>query len=216
MSRVDDQPSLRERKKRQARQQILAAAQRLIRSRGYQATTMREIAAAAELSYQTLYNYFPTKADILRTLLSEQVADLTRRYEALLAAWEGTLPDALDALNTLSFAAIADGDRALWRIATLEFLQQSNATVRMFRMIDEMAHEMLKRLLVLARNRGELANDVHLPTLGNVLFDLADYALLRFILDPALTLEAALSALGDEVRLVLSPHLSNTTEYPSS
>ncbi len=202
-----DEQSLRARKKLQTRGQILAVAERLIRDRGYEETTMRDVARAAELSYQTLYNYFPTKGEILRTLLSDQVSDLARRYETLLADWDGDLPDALDALNTLSFAAVAEADRTLWRIATIQYLQQSEDASRVFRLIDEMAHDLLKRLLMRARTRGELGDDVHLPTLGNVLFDLADYALLRFILDPALTVEAALEHLGEEMRLVLSPHL---------
>lgn len=208
-------PSLRARKKLQARRQILAAAERLIRTRGYGETTMRDVARASELSYQTLYNYFPTKGEILRTLLSEQAAGLAGRYETLLSGWQGELPDALDALNTLSFAAVADGDRALWRIATLEYIQQSNDAARVLLLISGTAHDLLKRLLVLARNRGELADDVHLNTLGNVLLDLADFGLLRFILDPELPVEAALVALGEEMRLVLSPYLTDREWEPT-
>lgn len=216
MAADEDELPLRARKKREARRQILAAAGRLIRARGFAATTMRDVAQAADLSYQTVYNYFPTKAEILRTLLAEQVADLARRYETVLSGWAGDLPEALDALNTLSFAAIADGDRGLWRIATIEFLQQSEEATRVFRLIDEMAHEFLKRLLMLARNRGELREDVHLPTLGDVLFNLADYALLRFILTPELPVETALAALGEEMRLVISPYLTaNRAREPS-
>ena len=57
--------SLREQKKHQARQQILRSAHRLIQDGGYASTRMRDIAAAANVSYQTLYNYFPTKGLIL-------------------------------------------------------------------------------------------------------------------------------------------------------
>ena len=63
--------SLREAKKLRARHDILTAARELIDTHGYEQTTMRDIATAAELSYQTLYNYFPTKALILQALLLE-------------------------------------------------------------------------------------------------------------------------------------------------
>jgi len=198
---------LRARKKLEARRRILSTTQRLIERRGYVETTMRDVATASGLSYQTLYNYFPTKGDILRTLLNEQAEDLARRYERLLSGWETDLPEALDALNTLCFAAIADGDRVLWRIATIEYLQQPEDPVRVFRLVDGTALDLQKRLLVLAQNRGELADDVHLPTLTDVLLGLADHALLRFILNPERPVDAALEALGTQMRLVLSPHL---------
>ena len=50
---------LRERKKRKAHRDIVRAARVLIDRNGYQQTKMRDIASAADLSYQTLYNYFP-------------------------------------------------------------------------------------------------------------------------------------------------------------
>jgi len=208
MATADVGLPLRARRKLEARRQILAAAERLIRTRGYALTTMRDVAQEAGLSYQTLYNYFPTKGEIVRTLLGERSEHLTYRYETLLADWAGDLPEALEALNTLSFAVVAEGDRALWRIATIGSLQQSGGAGQVLRLVDERARDLQKRLLMLARNRGELAEDVHLPTLGDVLFDLADHALLRFILDPALAVETALAALGEEMRLVISPHLT--------
>ena len=62
---------LRERKKQRARSDILAAANTLIARKGYADTTMREIAEAADVSYQTLYNYFPSKAQIVRAMLTD-------------------------------------------------------------------------------------------------------------------------------------------------
>ena len=213
MAAEADRLSLRSRKKLEARQQILAGAARLIRDQGYVDTTMRDVARTAGLSYQTLYNYFPTKGEILRTLLSAEVTDLGRRYDTLLSGWAGTLPDGLDALNTLSFATVAEGDRTLWRIATLECLQQSDDAPRAFRLIGEptrdLHRDLQRRLLVLARNRGELDDDAHLPMLGDVLFDLTDYALLRFLLSPRQPMESALAALDDQIRGVLSPYLTD-------
>jgi AcrR family transcriptional regulator len=56
---------LRERKKARARALIQDHALRLFAAQGYEATTVTQIAAAAEVSPSTLFRYFETKADIL-------------------------------------------------------------------------------------------------------------------------------------------------------
>ena len=83
--------SLREQKKRAARVQILVTANSLIEARGYEQTTMRDIAAGAGISYQTLYNYFPTKGDILFQLLVDQIEDMSDHYAAVLRNFDGDL-----------------------------------------------------------------------------------------------------------------------------
>jgi AcrR family transcriptional regulator len=59
------EPGLRERKKQQTRQLILETAARLFVERGFDGVTVTEIARAAELSEMTVFNYFPTKEDLV-------------------------------------------------------------------------------------------------------------------------------------------------------
>jgi AcrR family transcriptional regulator len=56
---------LRERKKQQTRQHIAETARRLFGKRGFDRVTVAEIARAAEVSEQTVFNYFPTKEDLV-------------------------------------------------------------------------------------------------------------------------------------------------------
>src|ERR671923_2890529 len=66
MARIEAQPlGLRERKKQQTRQLIAETARRLFTERGFQRVTVAEIARAAEVSEQTVFNYFPTKEDLV-------------------------------------------------------------------------------------------------------------------------------------------------------
>ncbi|GAA3434815.1 TetR/AcrR family transcriptional regulator [Kutzneria kofuensis] len=103
-----DGPGLRERKKLQTWRTIRAAAFRLIEERGYEAVSVEEIAAAANVSRSTMFNYFPSKEAIVldpdpeepevwRALMRDRPADepLWPALEAMLLAYMATFSDRL-------------------------------------------------------------------------------------------------------------------------
>jgi AcrR family transcriptional regulator len=71
---------LRERKKRQTREAIAAAAMELFQARGFDAVTVVEVAEAADVSEKTVFNYFPTKEELV---FSHGDAELEERAEAI-------------------------------------------------------------------------------------------------------------------------------------
>ncbi len=58
------QPGLRERKKAKTKAAIQQHALRLFQAQGYDATTVEQIAEAAEISPSTFFRYFPTKEEV--------------------------------------------------------------------------------------------------------------------------------------------------------
>jgi AcrR family transcriptional regulator len=58
------------------RAQIAKAARTLFLDLGYAGTSMDAVSARAKVSKQTLYTYFPTKVDLLREILTEELAGI--------------------------------------------------------------------------------------------------------------------------------------------
>src|ERR1700751_5746065 len=84
MQATDQPVGLRERKKIKTRQAIRREAFRLIDENGYAATTIEQIAEAAEVSPSTFFRYFPSKESLL---LADDLDPL------ILAAFEAQPPD---------------------------------------------------------------------------------------------------------------------------
>ena len=81
---VNEKPEPRESGGDQRRRRILDAALTLFTQRGYEATTMAEIAEASGLAVGTLYKSFKDKRDLYQTLVAETVQDFERQLTAAL------------------------------------------------------------------------------------------------------------------------------------
>lgn len=79
MSRTAERSGLRERSKARRRRHILHTALRLFAERGYDKTSIADIADAAEVAPRTVTGYFPSKLDFI----TEWPAEAERRLIAL-------------------------------------------------------------------------------------------------------------------------------------
>src|ERR1700758_1067564 len=76
-----DGTGLRERKKARNRRHIADTAARLFAERGYEHVTVTDVARAAEVAEQTVYNYFPAKEQLVtdrEAQVQERLCDLIR------------------------------------------------------------------------------------------------------------------------------------------
>ena len=77
MSPRPPEESKRELRKRELRTRITDAAMTLFSERGFAETTIEDICVSADVARRTLYTYFPTKHEIIRSLCRSLVIDET-------------------------------------------------------------------------------------------------------------------------------------------
>jgi len=136
---------LRERKKQQTRGQIVTAAENLFAERGLQEPTMEELAAAADVSVATLYNYFGSKLALQMAVFEAETAAIVARGEAAIASAGDDPRQAVLAL----FDAHFDGFFAIDRRLLLDVFRAGFAS-------DQMLPGLVSLDLLLLQQVGEL------------------------------------------------------------
>src|SRR3712207_3627225 len=116
---------LRERKKQRTRETIVDAAFRLFAERGYDATTIADIAAAADIAPRTFFGYFPTKEAVVFHDKETTVRGLRERIEG-----RDDAETAMDAMRAWVEELMRDVDWADERERTRRCLVQETPSLR--------------------------------------------------------------------------------------
>lgn len=198
---------LRARKKLESRSAILETASRLIEGRGYDATTMRDIADAAGVSHQTLYNYFPTKALVVHGLLMADRQRFADRMSRLLDDDSTELLTVLDGIVKLAFEIMNQHDRALWREVVSLFFREEREFFGMLSQNYDTAQARLSTLFERAQKRGALDRDVDVAVLAQTVYAIVDFAVLQFIAEPDTTRAAIRKRVAAQLRLLIEPYV---------
>ena len=102
---MPSEPSRRERKKEKTRVDFVRAAVRLFRERGYDATTVDDIAEAADYARSTFFRYFRCKEDVVFVDLPDRATSLKAVLEAAPVdgdAWQVARQAIIDEVLTFS------------------------------------------------------------------------------------------------------------------
>jgi AcrR family transcriptional regulator len=93
-------PGLRERKRLQTRERLTRVAMALFLERGFEATTLDDIAAAADISRRSFFHYFASKEDVVFAWQEESTAALVAAVAAR-PAGESMLTAAENAISAM-------------------------------------------------------------------------------------------------------------------
>lgn len=174
---------LRELKKARTRAAIQREALRLFRERGYEATTVEQVARAAEVAHTTVFRYFPTKEDLV---ISDEADPV---FYAALRAQPPDLPPirALRAAMRDVLAAFSPADLAQGRDRTVLILSVPALRGAAF---GNFVDTMRTVTAILAERSGRSPDD--LRTLVGAAFGVMLDLMLRWSEDPSLDLPEAL------------------------
>jgi AcrR family transcriptional regulator len=151
-----DTLSLTARRKLRTRQQLAEAAAELFYERGYDSTTVEDIAAAVDVSPRTVYRYFATKEDLIVALGETNSADFRAGLSARPAS-----ESPFEAVQGAVHAVLVPKWDPTWRVRAFLNLIRDTPVLRA-RWVQQAYDEQQKLAVVLAEREGRL------PTLGDL------------------------------------------------
>jgi AcrR family transcriptional regulator len=200
------QTGRRERKKRERRDQIVACAVEAFDRLGFDGASVEAIAEAADVSLRTLYNFFPTKLDLL---LAGSVRTMRRQLETQLSKLDDPPPALDDGLYKWHQAHIriyAAMDRDLLVRSALHGVAQGprRGGGQDYAEIDRFSQSVLRRMLNIYATRGDLPPQVDLDDLARLIFAVGNGEFFVWIANPDQSVEMTLRHMRNHINLLLS------------
>ncbi|MGB2568661.1 TetR/AcrR family transcriptional regulator [Micromonospora citrea] len=159
MTAADTEPISRRRTPRgSARRNIVAAATELFARRGYEATSVQEIVAAAAVTKGALYHWFGSKSELLTSIYRELLAEQTARLREI-ADGPGPVGERLRAaaVDVVAHTAAHVNELTVWaRSAHLIDGEHADATRRERRRY----HDLFRDLVLEGQRAGAVRTDV--------------------------------------------------------
>ncbi|WP_020667691.1 TetR family transcriptional regulator [Amycolatopsis nigrescens] len=168
---------LRERKKARTREAILREAFRLFRERGYTATTVEQIAEAAEISHATFFRYFPAKEDLI------SLDRFPPLVEALVVQPAGTPVAVLRGAFRTAFASLSEEEIAAGHAREVFAATVPELVAANIRKSPALIREISENL---AHRTGRAVDDPEIRNILGAVFGVVAMAWLRWAQDPEL------------------------------
>lgn len=197
---------LRARQRAARRERIMFIAGELFMCQGYEETSLEEIAEKADLSSQTIYNYFESKRELLYLLHQrdeEQVADMMEaRLPSLLA-----LDDVVEPIIQLLYLPITSGydyaKKRVWR-EIISLLMRSSPEYRLrYLGTLQRRRDMISAVLTRHQERGSIKNAVNCNLVADILQSIARNEFRAFILDDDKQIDTLRTEIADKAIMVI-------------
>jgi AcrR family transcriptional regulator len=195
---------LRERQKAGRRRDILDAAAMLFRRDGFAAASIEQIADRAGLSAGTVYNYFPSKGDLLLALVALDGQEVRGAGAALVAAPPADPAEAVCRLLEIYVDhSLVHLDKRLWRQMMANALYFADTPLgAAYRELDRRLAEQVSDLCRALQSGHRLPRHISCDDAGQVLFFVCNSLFMEFVAADEMPLAAMKDRMFRQVRLV--------------
>src|SRR6188508_681728 len=196
---------LREKHRADRHHRILEAAASLFRQSGYEGAKIEQIAAAAEVSVGTIYNYYRNKGDILVAIVSMEVNEVLNAGRGVVATPPKNVGDAIDTLigiyieHSQSYLS-----KEMWRQAMAISTQQPDSPFgRTYTGLDRALTDQICALISRLQQLGLARAGIDGRAVGELLFNNMNMMFIEFVKRETATIAELRGALRRQNRVLV-------------
>jgi len=174
---------LRARQKADRHRRIVEAASELFREAGYEGAKIETIAAQAEVSVGTIYNYYQNKGDILVAIVSMEVNEVLNAGRGVVANPPADVGDALDTLIGIYIEhSLIYLSKEMWRQAMAISTQQPDSPFgRTYGTLDHGLTDQICALISRLQGLGLVRKDIDGRAVGELVFNNMNMMFIEFV-----------------------------------
>ncbi len=202
--------NLRAKHKQDRNLRIVEAAAELFRGVGYEGARIEEIAAMAEVSIGTIYNYFQNKGDILVAIVSMEVHEVLSAGLKIIAKPPKTVEKAIDALvATYIEHSLVYLSKEMWRQAIATSTQQPDSPFgKAFSALDRELADQTCNLIRKLQQQGLVRDEIDARSVGELLFNNTNMMFIEFIKREDMTIKELLAAIRRQNKTLIEALVS--------
>ncbi len=196
---------LRAKHKADRHQRILEASAELFREAGYEGSKIEAIAAQAEVSVGTIYNYYQNKGDILVAIVSMEVNAVLRAGRGVVANPPTNVGDAIDTLIGIYVEhSLIYLSKEMWRQAMAISMQQPESPFgRTYTALDRALTDQICALIVRLQDLRHVSADADGRALGELVFNNMNMMFIEFVKQADATINELRAAIRRQNRVLL-------------
>ena len=197
---------LREKQKASRHLRILDAASTLFRENGFDAVKIEAIAAAAEVSIGTIYNYYQNKGDLLVAIIAMEVNEVLAAGEKLIAKPQRDAGKAIHRLleNYIEHSLVYLS-KEMWRQAMAIAIQQPGSPFgTTYANLDIALAQQVFRLIEKLKILDLVDSKTDAKSVGELIFNNTNMMFVVFVTSESMTVAQLRLALRRQLRPVIS------------
>lgn len=197
---------LRERQKLDRDRRIVEAAARLFRESGYEGVKIETIAAQADVSVGTIYNYYESKGDVLVAVVSLEVNEVIAAGEHVVVDPPSDPAQAVNGLFAIYLRhSLHYLSKEMWRAAmSISTLHPESPLGRHYAHLDGELCRQVCRLLARLKARGSIGAWVDTELAGYILFNNMNMMFIDFVKADEVGMETVIGTVRGQTDLIVS------------